>query len=172
MAGQSSSPQPGSNGTNARQPGGVRRIVRALVQSNNQSASGGSAANVQQQAGQGSNTSGGQLSSEQLTAAVRAELERLGIVPGNAQGAGTQAQGASGQNGAGGSNADGSGSSSQTSQTAQQVAQILGQAQAEIAQELEANLKQLRQVISQSEAVARKIERVLGQSGTSSQQSS
>jgi hypothetical protein len=39
---------------------------------------------------------------------------------------------------------------------------VLTQAQWELSQELEANLKQLRQVINQSEEVARKIERVLG----------
>lgn len=50
------------------------------------------------------------------------------------------------------------------------VAEVLTQAQWELSKELEANLKQLRQVINQSQEVARKIEQVLGrgQKGQSS----
>lgn len=51
---------------------------------------------------------------------------------------------------------------SDSSPSAETVANVLTQAQWELSQELEANLKQLRQVINQSEEVARKIERVLG----------
>lgn len=44
----------------------------------------------------------------------------------------------------------------------QTVAQVLTQAQYELSQELEANLKKLRSVIQQSEEIAKKIELVLG----------
>ena len=48
------------------------------------------------------------------------------------------------------------------------VAQVLGQAQWELSEDLSANLKELRRVINQSQEIARKIEQVLGQ-GTSGQ---
>jgi hypothetical protein len=44
----------------------------------------------------------------------------------------------------------------------QQVAEVLTQAQYELSQELEANLKKLRSVIQQSQEIAKKIEMVLG----------
>jgi hypothetical protein len=47
------------------------------------------------------------------------------------------------------------------------VAQVLTQAQWELSQELENNLKQLRQVIRESQAIAQKIEQVLGQGSQS-----
>jgi hypothetical protein len=51
------------------------------------------------------------------------------------------------------------------------VAEVLTEAQWQLSRELEANLKELRQVIRQSESIAQKIESVLGQdSGGQSQQ--
>ena len=48
------------------------------------------------------------------------------------------------------------------------VAEVLGQAQWQLSEDLSANLKELRRVINQSQEIARKIEQVLGQ-GTSGQ---
>lgn len=59
----------------------------------------------------------------------------------------------------------GQGASPNTSQQSGQngtVAQVLTQAQYELSQELEANLKKLRSVIQQSQEIAKKIELVLG----------
>lgn len=50
-------------------------------------------------------------------------------------------------------------------QAAQYISQMFVQAQAELAAELAANLHQLRQVISDSQQIARKIESLLGQEG-------
>ena len=46
--------------------------------------------------------------------------------------------------------------------TEQTVAQVLTQAQYELSQELETNLRKLRSVIRQSQEIAKKIELVLG----------
>lgn len=59
-----------------------------------------------------------------------------------------------------------------SSQSAEAIASVLTEAQWQLSQELEANLKQLRQVINQSQEVARKIERVLGKGTKGSQGSS
>lgn len=88
---------------------------------------------------------------QQLQAIIRQELE------------GSQPQG-----GAAPAGASGPGSSQSGDTT---VANVLTNAQWQLSQELEANLKQLRQVINQSQEVARKIEQVLGY-GTGSQSSS
>ncbi|MGC8489006.1 MAG: hypothetical protein ACP5QO_12450 [Clostridia bacterium] len=88
---------------------------------------------------------------QQLQAIVRQELEESqsqgGAAPGGGSGPGSR----------------------QTGDTT--VANALTNAQWQLSQELEANLKQLRQVINQSQEVARKIEQVLGY-GTGSQSSS
>jgi type III secretory pathway lipoprotein EscJ len=60
--------------------------------------------------------------------------------------------------------------SSSSSSPAQDVAQVLTQAQYELSQELEANLKKLRGVIQQSQEIAKKIELVLGQGSKGSGQ--
>lgn len=52
--------------------------------------------------------------------------------------------------------------------SSQSVAEVLGQAQWQLSEDLSANLKELRRVINQSQEIARKIEQVLGQ-GTSGQ---
>ncbi len=53
-------------------------------------------------------------------------------------------------------------------ESTESVAQVLGQAQWQLSEDLSANLKELRRVINQSQEIARKIEQVLGQ-GTSGQ---
>jgi hypothetical protein len=85
------------------------------------------------------------------------------------QGQGQQGQGQQGQGPSAWSQmASGQASASTATQSAQGVAEVLGQAQWQLSQELSANLKELRRVINQSQEIARKIEQVLGE-GTSGQ---
>lgn len=56
-----------------------------------------------------------------------------------------------------------------TGEAAQEVAAVLTEAQYELSQELEANLKKLRSVIQQSQEIAKKIELVLGKGSQGSQ---
>lgn len=97
---------------------------------------------------------------------------------GSQQGAGTQQRaggmqsvGGSGQQSAqsGGKQTDGQAAGGGKASSAQTAAQALAQAQYELANELEASLAKLKQVISESEKLADKISNLLGQESGSRQ---
>ncbi len=92
---------------------------------------------------------------------------------GNAQSGGQGQDGPNpqggGKQGQSGSQQQGGQSSGSQSITAQTAAQALAQAQYELANELEASLSKLKQVISESEKLADRISNLLGQEGGSRQ---
>lgn len=107
-----------------------------------------------------------QLTAQQLQTLIQQELQSAKSPSSHQKGSQSTASGStSGQTAA--PSADPSGDKNSQ---AVAVAEVLTQAQWELSKELEANLKQLRQVINQSQEVARKIEQVLGrgQKGQSS----
>ncbi|PSR34644.1 MAG: hypothetical protein C7B46_04190 [Sulfobacillus benefaciens] len=127
-----------------------------------------------QQSGKKDNGSSGSLDPEQLRQIVRQELASMS----QNQGSNTSQNSSNSNSGQGNSSnnqSSASGTNSNKSKKAQvkpktsgsnsqsqTVAQVLTQAQYELSQELEANLKKLRSVIQQSEEIAKKIELVLG----------
>lgn len=129
-----------------------------------------------QQSGEIGNGASGIPDPEQLRQMVRQELASVSQNPGGS--ANQNSPGGNQNSGQGSSNnnqssASGTGSNkskkaqvkpktSGSNSQSQTVAQVLTQAQYELSQELEANLKKLRSVIQQSEEIAKKIELVLG----------
>ncbi|MBX5466247.1 MAG: hypothetical protein K6U14_01960 [Firmicutes bacterium] len=171
-----------ANGQNAG-PNGLRQLIRQELARLGVSAQSGGAEPGGSADQSGSSGSG--LSAAEIQSIVRQELLALqkssqnpsasnGQGGNNAAAAGGAGGGQRwGRLGSGGSRSSGAGSSGaggkrytvrpKAAATAQSVAGVLTQAQYELSQELEANLKKLKAVIRESQEIARKIELVLGQ---------
>lgn len=123
----------------------------------------------QQQQGQQAGSSQNQSNDDPAEELVSQQLQNLfsQLLQGNR----TDGQGQMGQNNSGGGNQQGSGQKQQSdkknSVAVQTAAQVLAQAQYELANELEASLKKLKQVISESEKIANKISNLLGEENSS-----
>jgi hypothetical protein len=116
--------------------------------------------------GNGAQQQAGQQNEAQSAQELRSLFSRL--LQDENQGARNTANAKQGDSGGG--RAGGSDGGKPSTVTAQTAAQVLAQAQYELSRELEASLKKLKQVISESEILANKISNLLGEDNQSQKQ--
>lgn len=161
----------------------LEKISRQLSQLQNEPAggqqTGGQEQGGRQTQGTGQGKEGRQEELSALFSRLLAENKTDGQQSsGSSQGAGTQQRAGDTQPGGGnrqqlgqnsGNQAGGQSAGGEKLSSAQTAAQALAQAQYELANELEASLTKLKQVISESEKLADKISNLLGQENSSRQ---
>jgi len=185
--------QTGGNHTSGLTQQQLQEMIRQALTSNGQNPNDGQSQSQANGGASSGSASNGGLTRQQLQQMIRQEIQKSSgsSADGASGGGGNSTSGSSlprkvrqilqrgqtgGQNQAQGQNQSQSQNQNQSQASSQNtgslavnptsaetVAQVLTQAQYELSQELEANLKKLRSVIQQSQEIAKKIELVLGQ---------